>query len=312
MSQVLDEAQLQHRDRRGIPDHRSGHARSALAHPRRDRRRRASACSTSASRRRCTSRWSRSAPASAATCKEARAEIRNLRRADDHAGRGERPAAVRRRHASVRRLARAGDLSGRALPQVVEDMKMVARANLIFGLHVHIGVEDRETAIQLMNEVRYFLPHLLALSANSPFWLGMDTGLKSYRCKVFDKFPRTNIPDTFTSWAEFESFVNLLIQHQLHRQRQEDLVGHPAASVLPDRSKFRICDMPMRVEETHRDRGADPGDHRQALQAARAQPGLPALQPRADHGEQVARRALRPRRQADRLRQARPKCRRAS
>ena len=78
---------------------------------------------------------------------------------------------------------------------IVEDMKMVARANLIFGLHVHIGIEDRETAIQIMNGARYFLPHLLALSTNSPFWLGMDTGLRSYRCKVFDKFPRTNIPD---------------------------------------------------------------------------------------------------------------------
>ena len=84
---------------------------------------------------------------------------------------------------------------------IVEDLKMVARANLIFGLHVHIGVEDRETAIQLMNSARYFLPHLLALSANSPFWLGMDTGLHSYRCKVFDKFPRTNIPDLYQSWA---------------------------------------------------------------------------------------------------------------
>jgi carboxylate-amine ligase len=94
---------------------------------------------------------------------------------------------------------------------IVEDLKMVARANLIFGLHVHIGVEDRETAIQLMNSARYFLPHLLALSTNSPFWLGMDTGLKSYRCKVFDKFPRTNIPDIYQSWSEFENYVNLLI-----------------------------------------------------------------------------------------------------
>src|SRR5581483_348810 len=57
---------------------------------------------------------------------------------------------------------------------IVEDMATVARGNLIFGLHVHIGVEDRETAIQLMNAARYFVPHLLALSANSPFWLGMD------------------------------------------------------------------------------------------------------------------------------------------
>ncbi len=117
---------------------------------------------------------------------------------------------------------------------IVEDMKIVARANLIFGLHVHVGIEDRETAIQLMNAARYFLPHILALSTNSPFWPGMDTGLKSYRCKVFDKFPRTNIPDYFQSWGEYESFVNLLVRDQLHRQRQEDLVGYPAASAFSD------------------------------------------------------------------------------
>src|SRR5438105_3299994 len=99
--------------------------------------------------------------------------------------------------------------------RVVEDMQLVARANLIFGLHVHVGVEDRETTIHLMNSMRYFLPHLLALSTNSPFWLGMNTGLKSYRCKVFDKFPRTNIPDTFSSWSEFDNLVNLLIREYL-------------------------------------------------------------------------------------------------
>ncbi|MEO8024817.1 MAG: YbdK family carboxylate-amine ligase, partial [Bryobacteraceae bacterium] len=85
---------------------------------------------------------------------------------------------------------------------IVEDMKVVARGNLIFGLHVHVGIEDRETQIHIMNAARYFLPHILALSTNSPFWIGMDTGLKSYRCKVFDKFPRTNIPDYFPSWGE--------------------------------------------------------------------------------------------------------------
>src|SRR6266853_1192808 len=95
---------------------------------------------------------------------------------------------------------------------IVEDMQLVARANLNFGLHVHIGIEDRETAIHMMNHARYFLPHLLALSTNSPFWLGMNTGLKSYRCKVFDKFPRTNIPDYFPSWGEYENFIKLLIK----------------------------------------------------------------------------------------------------
>jgi carboxylate-amine ligase len=95
---------------------------------------------------------------------------------------------------------------------IVEDMQLVARANLIFGLHVHIGIEDRETAIHLMNHARYFVPHILALSTNSPFWLGMNTGLKSYRCKVFDKFPRTNIPDYFPSWGKYENFIKLLIR----------------------------------------------------------------------------------------------------
>src|SRR5271165_4197545 len=96
--------------------------------------------------------------------------------------------------------------------RVVEDLQLVARANLIFGLHVHVGVEDREAAMRIMNSMRYFLPHVLALSTNSPFWRGMKTGLKSYRAKVFDKFPRTNIPDSFSSYGEFEDFVNLLIK----------------------------------------------------------------------------------------------------
>jgi carboxylate-amine ligase len=133
--------------------------------------------------------------------------------------------------------------------EIVEDMKMVARANLIFGLHVHVGVEDRETAIHIMNAARYFLPHMLALSTNSPFWLGMDTGLKSYRCKVFDKFPRTNIPDYFVSWGEYENFVNLLIQtHCIDNAKKIwwDIRPHPTFSTL----EFRICDLPMRVEET--------------------------------------------------------------
>ncbi|MBM3725838.1 MAG: carboxylate-amine ligase [Acidobacteria bacterium] len=132
---------------------------------------------------------------------------------------------------------------------LVEDMQMVARANLIFGLHVHIGVEDRETAIQLMNAARYFLPHILALSSNSPFWLGMDTGLKSYRCKVFDRFPRTNIPDYFPSYGEYENFVNLLIKTGCIDNAKKiwwDIRPHPNFPTL----EFRVSDLPMRVDET--------------------------------------------------------------
>jgi glutamate---cysteine ligase / carboxylate-amine ligase len=132
---------------------------------------------------------------------------------------------------------------------IVQDLKMVARANLIFGLHVHVGVEDRETQIQLMNAARYFLPHILALSTNSPFWLGMDTGLKSYRGKVFDKFPRTNIPDYFPSWGEYESFVNLLVKTNCIDNAKKiwwDIRPHPNFPTL----EFRICDVPMRADET--------------------------------------------------------------
>jgi carboxylate-amine ligase len=128
-------------------------------------------------------------------------------------------------------------------------MKMVARANLIFGLHVHVGVEDRETSIHLMNAARYFLPHILALSTNSPFWLGMDTGLKSYRCKVFDKFPRTNIPDYFQSYGEYSSFVDLLVKtHCIDNAKKIwwDIRPHPSFPTL----EFRICDIPMRMDET--------------------------------------------------------------
>jgi carboxylate-amine ligase len=133
--------------------------------------------------------------------------------------------------------------------EIVEDMKIVARANLIFGLHVHVGVEDREVAIHLMNAARYFLPHILALSTNSPFWLGMDTGFKSYRGKVFDKFPRTNIPDYFPSWGEYESFINLLVQTKCIDNAKKiwwDIRLHPHFPTL----EFRICDIPMRAEET--------------------------------------------------------------
>jgi carboxylate-amine ligase len=132
---------------------------------------------------------------------------------------------------------------------IVEDLKMVARANLIFGLHIHVGVEDRETAIQLMNGARYFLPHLLALSTNSPFWVGMETGLRSYRCKVFDKFPRTNIPDLYQSWSEFENYVDLLIRTNCIDNAKKiwwDIRPHPHFPTL----EFRVCDIPMRHEET--------------------------------------------------------------
>ncbi|QEE29951.1 carboxylate-amine ligase [Terriglobus albidus] len=133
--------------------------------------------------------------------------------------------------------------------RVVEDLQLVARANLIFGLHVHVGIEDREAAIRIMNSMRYFLPHILALSTNSPFWLGMETGYKSYRAKVFENFPRTNLPDSFASYSEFENYVNLLIKTNTIDNAKKiwwDVRPHPFFNTV----EVRICDIPLRAEES--------------------------------------------------------------
>ena len=132
---------------------------------------------------------------------------------------------------------------------IVEEMQLVARSNLIFGLHVHVGIEDRALAFEIMNEARYFLPHLLALSSNSPFWMGRNTGFKSYRTKIFEKFPRTGIPETFQSPAEFDNYVATLVATNCIDNGKKiwwDVRPHPFFQTI----EFRICDVPMRVDET--------------------------------------------------------------
>jgi carboxylate-amine ligase len=133
--------------------------------------------------------------------------------------------------------------------QVVEDLQLVARSNLIFGLHVHVGIEDKEAAIRIMNSLRYFLPHILSLSTNSPFWMGMETGYKSYRAKVFEHFPRTGIPDSFASYSDFEDYVALLVKTGCIDNGKKiwwDLRPHPFFSTV----EVRACDIPMRAKET--------------------------------------------------------------
>jgi len=133
--------------------------------------------------------------------------------------------------------------------QLIQDLQVVARANLIFGLHVHVAVEDPEARIQIMNAVRYFLPHVFALSVNSPFWCGRVTGWQSYRAKVFERFPRTGIPDFFGSWGEFEDFVRTLVATGCIDNGKKiwwDVRPHAFFPTL----EYRICDVPMRVDET--------------------------------------------------------------
>ena len=132
---------------------------------------------------------------------------------------------------------------------IVEENQMIARSLLTFGLHVHVGVADPERAIHIMNAVRYMLPHVLALSTSSPFWLGMHTGLKSYRSEVFSRMPRTGIPDHFESGSSFQRYVRLLVETGCIDDGKKiywDVRPHPFFPTL----EFRICDIPTRVDDT--------------------------------------------------------------
>ena len=133
--------------------------------------------------------------------------------------------------------------------EIVNELQEAARSNLIFGLHVHVGMETRELAIHIANSARYFLPHVYALSTNSPFWEGRVTGYKSFRTKVFDKFPRTGIPDYFESIEAYENYVKLLVRTNCIDNAKKiwwDLRVHPFFNTV----EFRICDIPMTVQET--------------------------------------------------------------
>jgi carboxylate-amine ligase len=138
---------------------------------------------------------------------------------------------------------------GERYKQIIEDMQLLARANLIFGLHVHVGIPNREMAIHVMNQARYFLPHIYALSVNSPFWVGHDTGLKGYRLKVFERFPRTGIPDSFESLSEYEDYCKLLVKTGCIDNAKKiwwDIRLHPFFDTL----EVRVCDAQTRVDDT--------------------------------------------------------------
>jgi carboxylate-amine ligase len=94
---------------------------------------------------------------------------------------------------------------------LTNELQAAARRLLICGMHVHVGIDDDECRIDLMNQMRYFLPHLLAMSTSSPFWEGVDTGLKSYRLTIFDALPRTGLPKRFDSYAEYARHLDVLI-----------------------------------------------------------------------------------------------------
>jgi len=137
---------------------------------------------------------------------------------------------------------------GERYQNIVEEMGQLARSLLIFGMHIHVAMPDKQTTIDMMNMVRYFLPHLLALSTSSPFWMGRNTGLKSFRTTVFRRFPRTGIPEVFESWSEYENFINLLVKLNCIDTGKKiwwDVRPHPTYGTL----EFRMFDTATRVEE---------------------------------------------------------------
>ena len=126
--------------------------------------------------------------------------------------------------------------------QMAEDTQMVSRRVLAFGLRIHIGVEDRDLAVDVMNTLRYVLPHIFALSTSSPFWLGRNTGLKSYRAVLMDSLPRTGIPGYFSSYHDYRSYVDTLLRTNSipdARRIMYDVVPHYRFPTLV----IRICDM---------------------------------------------------------------------
>lgn len=141
--------------------------------------------------------------------------------------------------------------------EMLDDMQGVARSLLIFGMHVHVGFGHKDDLslknlmIEIMNQVRYFVPHILALSTSSPFWQGESTGLKSYRSVVFEQLPRTGVPPKFESWGEYHNYENLMNKVGSFGKGEKvakiwwDIRPHPIYDTL----EFRITDICTTIDE---------------------------------------------------------------
>ncbi|QQS34032.1 MAG: carboxylate-amine ligase [Acidobacteriota bacterium] len=184
-----------------------------------------------------------------ADIQEAREDITNLRRIISSLASDKGMAIVAASTHPFSKWSEQDIYDGDRYKLLVDELQMVARSLLIFGVHVHVGIPDVERRIQIMNAARYFLPHILAMTTSSPFWLGFNTGLKSYRSEVFKKFPRTEIPDHFESYQQYQSYVDLLIHMNCIQDGSKiwwDVRPHHKFPTL----EFRICDIPTRVDDT--------------------------------------------------------------
>lgn len=133
--------------------------------------------------------------------------------------------------------------------QMEAEFQDVTRNHLIFGLHIHIGVEGRERAVALLNQLRTWLPHLLALSTNSPFWAGGQlTGLKSYRSVVWSTTVRSGVPEVFPSRKDLDAYIRTLVQLGCIDDGKKiwwDIRPHPVYPTI----EFRVCDMPATFDD---------------------------------------------------------------
>ncbi len=182
------------------------------------------------------------------TIQEARADLVGLRRqvADYAQGQGARIAAAGTHPFSswqTQEITQQDRYQG-----IVQDMQDLARQMLIFGMHVHVGIEEPDQVIDTMNVLRYFTPHILALSSSSPLQEGRDTGLKSYRSALFKRFPRTGLPVDFASHSEYKNFVEVLVQTGSIPDASKiywDVRPHHKYPTL----EFRICDLCTDVDD---------------------------------------------------------------
>ena len=129
-----------------------------------------------------------------------------------------------------------------------ENFQMLAQRLLIFGMHVHIGIPDPDLRIDIMNQMSYFVPHIFALSTSSPFWVGRQTGLKSYRSVVFGDLPRTGLPPYFNSDEEYRGYVDILVKTNCIEEPTKiwwDIRPHPKFPTL----EFRMCDCITKIDE---------------------------------------------------------------
>lgn len=187
--------------------------------------------------------------------KEVRQEVIRLRRAvTDMASENGLQIAAASTHPFARWDEQA-ITEGVRYKELLDDMQGVAQRLLIFGMHVHVGfgsdLDSKNLMIEIMNQVRYFIPHLLAVSTSSPFWHGRHTGLKSYRSVIFESLPRTGIPHSFKSWGEYKRYEETLSKvgafgkGDVRAKIWWDVRPHPIYDTL----EFRITDICTRIDE---------------------------------------------------------------